>query len=198
MNKRLSISKDDVQRRSKKLHTRWKRVAIGLAMLASLVLIGNVIAFVGDQFSIRKSESIVANNKKDAEQVLIKWNETLTGCSIGAKADTTFTSDDEPYVSVLIRYPKNLIENWSNGKDSRALDCFSEIIFGVKLSERVDFQKDIPQADKTLFLDEKLMIHDPDGGKSKGLWGAVSDNSFSSSFSSNEIIVQFFRNSPFN
>ena len=197
MNKRLSISRDDVQNRSKMVHTRWKRVAIGFSIFVGLVLIGNVIAVVSHQISVRKSDSIVANNKNEAERVLNEWNQTLTDCAISAKADTTISFDNEPYVSVLIRYPKDLLANWSGSKGFQELDCFTKNIYGVELSQKVDFQNDIPQNDNSIFLNENLIIHEPDGGRSRGLWGAISDNSFSSSFSSNEIIVQFFRDGPF-
>jgi len=197
MTKRLSISKDDEQKRSEKTHISRKRIAIGFSVFISLVIIGNLIGFIGNQISARNNEQAITNKVKEVEKVTTQWNDVLVKCSISVRAENELKFKDGNFgVSLFLRYPRTDLNNWPATKGFRELDCFTKSIFGVELSKRVDLQKDIPQSDDSIYLNEKLMIEDPDGSQSEGLWGAIQDNSFSSSFSSDEIIVQFFMSSP--
>lgn len=197
MNKRLSISKDDEQNRSKKSRINHKRIAIGISVFISFIIIGNLISFIGNQISARNSEQAAINKVKEVEKVTTEWNDVLSKCSSSVRADNNLKYEDTYIsVSIFLRYPKTELQDWSNTKGFRELDCFTKSIFGTALSERVNFQSDIPQSDDSIYLDENLAIKVSDGETAKGLWGAVSDNSFSSSYSSDDIIVQFYMSFP--
>lgn len=193
MTKRLSISKDDVQKRSDKTRTIWKRVAIGITIFITLVIIGNLIGYVNNQLSIRKSQSIVASTENEVARITSQWNEALKDCSINMKASNNLQMrDEDPHVSILIDYPISDLKYWTNNKGFTELDCFTKIIFGIKLSQRVNFQKDIPQAGETLYLNENLIPHDPDGSQAGGLWGAI----YLSEYTQDTIGVQFHWDLP--
>ncbi len=198
MTNRFTISKDSVQKRSDLLQNRRKKIFFGLAIIASLIVISFIFNFVKGQISVANVERAAEENVNLENQITDKWNMVLGRCGMTSRADNGQSSKDgETWVSVLLRYPREDLKDWANSKGHEETDCFTESIFGVKLSERVDFEKDIPQSDDSLYLDENLYNKGSGDEKAQGLWASISDNSFSR-FSSEEIIVIFYWNLPTN
>jgi hypothetical protein len=195
MNKRISISKDDQQKRSKSVHIRWKRIGIGFSVFISLVLIGNLIGFVNNQLSTRNSESVIAKDYGDSEQVWAQWNEIAILCSVDLGASNIQFNYDNSYVSLSLKYPKSDFNDWGNSKGFRELDCLSTNIFGFKLNQKVNFLTDIPQSNNLLYLDENLNISTSGKNEAGGLSCAIWDKSFEK-YPVDEIIVGFLWDMP--
>lgn len=199
MTSRFIISKDSVQKRSELLQNRRKKIFIGLAVFASVIAFSIVFNFVKGRISIAKVERTAEENVNLENQITDKWNMVLDRCGMPVRADNGQSrKDGETWVSVFLRYPREDLKDWANSKGSEETDCFTQSIFGVKLSERVNLEKDVPQSSESLYLDENLYNKGTGDEKAQGLWASISDNSFSSSFSSDEIILIFNWNLPAN
>ena len=145
-----------LERNSKDVANKSTGIRVAVVIL---VLLGSylLISFVSTAISNNKAEKSVADRTSAIDAEYSKWNSAVTQCGYALRITKDYVGDS-PLENLYIgaQFPVRDMTNFWGSSQGTALDCFSSLIYGIKLSKyfSVDQAGVLPLKDAYLYDQE--------------------------------------------
>lgn len=136
-------------RKVKKIKKMLKISSIVLGILFAIILVINISTTVGQKIETNNFNQFRAEGNQKLEEVRSNWQATSDSCQLGytigiekINADPDYDLGLGPRIDAYIKIEAKDYGSFWQSQKGQALDCFSEKIYGVKLSEKLILTED--------------------------------------------------------
>lgn len=132
-----------------KIKKMLKISSIVLGVLFAIILVINISTTVGQKIETNNFNQFRAEGNQKLEEVRSNWQATSDSCQLGytigiekINADPDYDLGLGPRIDAYIKIEAKDYGSFWQSQKGQALDCFSEKIYGVKLSEKLILTED--------------------------------------------------------
>jgi hypothetical protein len=132
------------ERKAQKLRKTLRIAGVVLGIIVGIAFISNIANGIRDQVESNNFENYRNESNQKLEEVRTDWQSTSASCGLNEEVKLEEVNKDPDYdlgtgpkVDIYLKIPANDYQTFWSTEKGRALDCFSEAIYGAKLSEKL-------------------------------------------------------------